>query len=116
VVVLKMAAYLDRPTERDRDLEDLAWLFERYLGDVDDRRFEEPLVTVDYECQGAFALGSDVATIVGPVHRELVERFLERVGDDEGFDHAQLLRAARRREALVRAQFEALQAGFMASP
>lgn len=113
VVVLKMAAYLDRPTERDRDLEDLAWLFENYLGDVDDRRFEEPLLNVDYECQGAFALGSDMATIVGPGHRELVERFLERVGDDEGFDHAQLLRAARRREDLVRTQFEALRAGFV---
>ncbi len=112
VVILKMAAYLDRPTERDRDLEDLAWVFERYLGDVDDRRFEEPLAALDFDTQGAFALGRDMARIVKPRHRDLVERFLARVGDEESFHHAQLLRAARRREDLVHAQFEALRAGF----
>ena len=59
VVVLKMASWLDRPSERDRDLEDLAHVFKEYLKADDLRRWEDELVETGfaYDDQSAFALG-----------------------------------------------------------
>lgn len=84
IVLLKMAAFLDRPYERERDLEDLSALFEAYLSPDDDRRFDPPIVDagVEFPFQPAMALGLDVAAIVESSHRALVNRFLSVVGSD----------------------------------
>ena len=44
VVILKMAAWLDRPAERDRDLHDLAHLFNEYLEPNAPRRWSDEFV------------------------------------------------------------------------
>jgi predicted nucleotidyltransferase len=53
IVVLKMTAWLDRPQQRLRDLGDLAFVFEKVLGDFDERRWEAPLADVQPDQQGA---------------------------------------------------------------
>jgi len=94
VVVLKMAAWLDRPSERDRDLEDLAHVFKEYLKADDLRRWEDELIETGlaYDDQSAFALGRDVGIIVAAVHRRLIDRFLAAVVDDASAAHAHFAR------------------------
>lgn len=82
IVVLKMAAFLDRPWERERDLQDLAAVFREYLAPTDDRRWEPPLDEIDFSEQSAAALGADIASIAAAAHRELVGRFLATIGPD----------------------------------
>lgn len=112
IVVLKVAAFLDRPAERDRDLEDLAMLFEQYLDEVDDRRFEPPLVELDFESHVPFALGLDVAAIAEVSHQVLVDRFLGRITDPDDAWATQLQRAAPRRLVPIETQMAAFGAGF----
>lgn len=87
VVVLKMAAYLDRPFERERDLEDLAWLLEKYLADDEDRRFSDPVLDagVADEVVSAFLLGLDVGAAVAGAknEHELVGRFIDKAMDED---------------------------------
>lgn len=89
VAILKMAAWLDRPYERDRDLADLTWTLVEYLGDTDPRRFEDDLVHagLPFDDQSAFALGQDVGRIAEQSHLELVERFLAAVERDDAPGH-----------------------------
>lgn len=82
IILLKMAAFLDRPWERERDLQDLATVFAHYLDPGDDRHWEPPLSDVEFREHGAMALGADVAAIAGPRHRELAREFLRAVGRD----------------------------------
>lgn len=82
IVVLKMSAFLDRPWDRERDLQDLAAVFREYLGPADDRRFEPPLDGTEFSDQPAHALGIDIANIAEEPHRALVGRFLAAVGPD----------------------------------
>jgi len=67
IAVLKMAAWMDRPAERERDLEDLAHIIEDYLEPDDLRRWGDALLDagLPYEDQSAFALGEDIASIAG---------------------------------------------------
>ena len=44
VALLKTIAYCDRPAERERDLGDFAELLERYVGEDDDRRFDDQVL------------------------------------------------------------------------
>lgn len=84
IAVLKMAAWLDRAAERNRDLEDLAHVIDDYLESDDLRRWEDDLINsgLDYENQSAFALGQDVAAIAQAAHIAVIERFLKTVGDE----------------------------------
>lgn len=87
IALLKMAAFLDRPDARERDLEDLAFLLERYVPDEDDRRFSDAVLDAGIldESASAFLLGIDVGALVRRMdERELVTRFLETaLGDEE---------------------------------
>lgn len=81
IVLLKMAAFGDRPFERERDLTDIGHILERYL-EKDDRCFGEAALEarVDFAHVSAFLCGQDVGAIVQTAaHRELIERFLEFV-------------------------------------
>ncbi len=83
ITVLKMAAFLDRPWERERDLQDLAAVFLHYLEPTDDRRWEPPLDEgIEFSDQSAMALGIDIARIAGPLHHALVTRFLAALAPD----------------------------------
>lgn len=70
IVLLKMVAWLDRPAERTRDLQDLAYLFTDYLDEADDADFERILAAVheghvEHQTAQAFLLGQDVARCEG---------------------------------------------------
>lgn len=77
VVLLKMGAFLDRP-ERERDLEDIAYVLQNYLPSDDIRRFEAPLsvANLTFEHQSAYALGLDLGQVAQSQHRELADRFI----------------------------------------
>ncbi len=61
LVVLKIVSWLDRPSDRAKDLSDLARVLEHALGDDDERRWdpEQPVYAsgLEHEDQGAFFVG-----------------------------------------------------------
>lgn len=66
IVLLKMVAWLDRPAERTRDLQDLAFLLTDYLDEANDQDFDRILAAisegnVEHHTAQAFLLGQDVA-------------------------------------------------------
>ncbi len=91
VAVMKMIAFLDRP-DREKDLEDLAFLLEEYA--EQDRRFDliGESADLDYENTGAFALGLDVGRLVDAKERAIVERFLADARNEDSRTAARLLR------------------------
>jgi predicted nucleotidyltransferase len=92
VAVLKMAAYLDRPADRGRDLTDLGHLLDSYIDDESARWFTEGADAGEYELVPAYVLGLDVARVAKAAHAALVERFLEAVGDPDAPVHAEMER------------------------
>jgi predicted nucleotidyltransferase len=82
--LLKMVAYLDRPHERERDLEDLAFLLEEYAADDDERRYSPEVISAGlrFETASAFLLGHDLGELVDSRERECVERFVKLLMDE----------------------------------
>lgn len=115
VTVLKMAAYLDRPAERERDLADIGHLLDVHVDDDSDLRWEEA-ADVDFELQPAFLLGRDIAAMAGRPHRDLVDRFLATVGDPGSHGHAVMQRggpaAWRRQDDSLEKRLHALRRGY----
>lgn len=93
IAILKVIAFLDSPERREKDLEDLAFLLEEYLGDQD-RRFEliGTVPGLDYENASAFALGLDAGQLVNTVERALVARFIAEAKAEDSRINALLLR------------------------
>jgi len=89
VFVLKMVSFLDRPTARERDLNDIATILENYLGPTHDRRWELP---VNFENASAFAVGFDVGLLINRQEREAVMKFIARAKDENDRTHALLIR------------------------
>jgi predicted nucleotidyltransferase len=115
VTVLKMAAYLDRPQERLRDLEDIAHLLEFYVDDSSPRFWDEALALGEYDLAPSYLLGLDIGRIIEEPHLQHIEAFLSRVGDRDEIDHAQMLRRGPRRwsieEQPLQRRLQALRAG-----
>ena len=84
IALLKMVAYLDRPHERERDLEDLAFLLEEYTSEDDERRYSPDVIRAGFrfETASAFLLGCDLGDLVWSREREYVEQFILRVRDE----------------------------------
>jgi predicted nucleotidyltransferase len=84
IAVLKMVSYLDRPPERERDLEDLAYILENHVPPEDDRRFASEVIGagVRYEHASAFLLGHDLKGLVNARERKAVDEFVARVHDE----------------------------------
>ena len=87
IALLKMAAYLDRPSERDKDLEDLTHIWDSYPPAVDDRFFSEDIASrqLDEPRARAFILGAELRAIVDQQDAAIVERFLERTAEGHGW-------------------------------
>jgi predicted nucleotidyltransferase len=86
IALLKMVAWLDRPAERERDLEDLAHLLDEFV-EPHDEAFYGPDITsqqIEYELVSAYLLGCEIGGIANDEERSLVERFIERLLADEG--------------------------------
>ncbi len=91
VTVLKMASYCDRPAERERDLVDIAHLLDSYVDEYSSRLWDEAGDCV-YDLAPAYLLGMDVGRLAADPHYALISRFLDRVGDPEATEHAQMQR------------------------
>jgi predicted nucleotidyltransferase len=65
-----------------------------YLGDDDARRWDEGLAQEDYDLASAYVLGIDIGEISRSSHHEVIESFLELVGDEDSVVHAQMERRA----------------------
>lgn len=95
ISVLKMASYCDRPSDRERDLQDLAHLLDSYVDDDDERRWTDAGHIGNFELAPAFLLGVDVGRLLATdSHRELVTEFLGRLRDDESLPHIHMHTAA----------------------
>jgi len=79
IVLLKMAAWLDRPHHRHKDLGDIACALVGALDDFDERRWASPLAEIPPEQQSAFFVGGEVAAIARSPHRTKVAEFLALV-------------------------------------
>jgi predicted nucleotidyltransferase len=86
IALLKMAAYLDRPSERDKDLKDLTHIWDSYPPAADDRFFSEDIASrqLDEPRARAFILGAELRAIVDQHDAAIVERFLERTAEGHG--------------------------------
>jgi len=96
--LLKAVAWLDRPSERSRDLCDIASILEKALPDDDERHwdFGHPVgkSDVDFEDHSAFFIGHMVGNIVLPHHRSVVDRFLATIERADSPWFAQMVREA----------------------
>lgn len=90
LMLLKMVAWLDRPAERARDVEDMVWLFSNYPDDANDEEFAR-LVSYGFDEAGrAELLGMDIARIEDG--RDISRRFLHQLETSYGFQYAKARR------------------------
>jgi predicted nucleotidyltransferase len=85
IALLKMVAWLDRPAERERDLEDLAHMLDEFV-EPHDEAFYSPEVTdqqINTEYVSAYLLGRELGLLVDAEERALVERFIEKLLNEE---------------------------------
>jgi predicted nucleotidyltransferase len=83
LVVLKMAAYLDRPWERDSDLADIAHILSEFLRPDAAERWSDEVVDLGIEFEGVspFVLGKQLGALVDEAERSLVQSFLAAIED-----------------------------------
>jgi len=84
IAVLKMISYLDRPGERERDLQDLAYILDDHVSPDNERRFAPEVLDagMGFEQASAYLLGLDLRALVNDAERKGVEDFLARVRDE----------------------------------
>jgi predicted nucleotidyltransferase len=90
IILLKMAAYLDRPYEREKDLRDLAHTLNEYPPTGDDRFFTDDIFSRGFDEVRArgFILGGELRAIVNERERAVVDRFLATAVDGPGWSAA----------------------------
>lgn len=83
LVPLKIAAYFDRPWERDSDLGDIAHILREFLGPQADERWTDETfdLALDFEDVSPFTLGSQLGERVDEAERALVLSFLAAIED-----------------------------------
>jgi predicted nucleotidyltransferase len=97
LVLLKIIAYMDRPEQRARDLQDIIDNFEHYNDEQSyDERFNLTGLVIDeveitYEETGAYIIGSELAKIAKPKSRSVVAKFLAAISDEYARAISQIL-------------------------
>ena len=84
LALLKIVAFLDRPYERERDLQDLRGILSHYE-EGSDRLFSHPVQAAnlsDFSLNSAFLLGVDLASLGTAEEADVVETFLLRVSNE----------------------------------
>jgi predicted nucleotidyltransferase len=78
VAALKMIAFQDSPSDRMRDLSDLAYILEEFLSDDDPRRFDDEVFQLGlaYEETSAFFLGKEIGMITNELELAKINSFL----------------------------------------
>jgi len=93
-----MVSYSDRPTERERDLEDIAHLLDSYVDEVSERRWDEAFECSEFDLQPAYLFGLDTARIIESAeHESIVNGFLRKLEQTESAAHLLLLSHGPRR-------------------
>jgi predicted nucleotidyltransferase len=88
VAILTMVAFGDRPTERERDLVDIAHLLDAYVDEDDERRWDETPDGTEFDLAPAYPLGIDIARVLSrDAHRRVVSRFLHQIEATESSGH-----------------------------
>jgi predicted nucleotidyltransferase len=84
ISLLKMVSYLDRPSERERDLADIGLLIEEYVCVDDEQRWSDEVVAekLSFDLVSVFALGRDMAAFLTRPELELVERFVAAIEEN----------------------------------
>jgi predicted nucleotidyltransferase len=92
LVLLKMVAYLDRPHERERDLEDLAHVLDEYIDVFDTRRYSDTIREhrLDFDESGPYLLGQEMSRLVNGKERAAIDLFLTKLMTEEDEDLAQI--------------------------
>jgi predicted nucleotidyltransferase len=118
LALLKIVAFLDRPYERQRDLDDLRGILSQYE-EGSDRLFSDDVQAAnlaDFSLTNAFALGVDLRSLCTAEEIAVVETFLARVSNEADALWALFVRAGRqwgdRVEEVARNQFAAFVQGF----
>lgn len=85
IALLKMVSFLDRPARRKRDLEDIAHLFEGWIGPMDDARFTPELLELelDYDDVTPFVLGRRLGPSLDAPARGVVNEFIAQLREDD---------------------------------
>jgi predicted nucleotidyltransferase len=85
IVMLKMAAYADRPGEREKDLKDIAHVLDEYPLPSDDRLFADDILDLGLDERRArpFILGREIAALADDDDRAMVLRFFELMAEDQ---------------------------------
>lgn len=83
IAVLKAVAYLDRPTDRERDLQDIAHILEDWIGAGDPRRFSDQILDLDlaFEDVSPFILGQNIGRVLIDKEKDALDVFLNRIQD-----------------------------------
>ncbi|HEY6333583.1 MAG TPA: hypothetical protein VI756_29955 [Blastocatellia bacterium] len=117
LMLLKIAAFLDRPHEREKDLEDIRHLLTEYEAGSE-RIFSEAFgdgPIRDYALANAFLLGQDLRKLCNEKEADLVRKFIALVGDEKTARWWEFVRAARDRttdEDNTRLQLETFSSSF----
>lgn len=92
VAILKMVAFGDRPTQRERDLVDVAHLLDVYVDENDERRWNETPGGTEFDLAPAYLLGIDIARVLSnDEHRRVVSRFLGQIEATDSSAHLLML-------------------------
>jgi predicted nucleotidyltransferase len=123
IALLKMVSFLDRPHERDRDLEDIALILDEYIDAADDRRYGDEILdlALRYEEISPFLLGKRLSAIVNQPEREVADHFIDLVkgANDSTATQARMLVSAppswRRDPEELLVRIAAFERGFSAA-
>jgi predicted nucleotidyltransferase len=97
--LLKIAAFLEGREQRDKDLQDIGALFEKYETDGERRYGDEVYdsgLRLRYDEAGAFLLGLDLGRLCRDDEIVLVQAFLDLIADSESTAFTNLVRSRRR--------------------
>jgi predicted nucleotidyltransferase len=85
VALLKIVAYLDRPHERHRDLQDLAFVLENFVAPDAPERYSHAVFEADltYEEVSPFLLGQRIAALANSTERLTTERFVSAIKNED---------------------------------
>jgi predicted nucleotidyltransferase len=118
LLLLKTAAYLDRPSERDHDLEDIVAILRDGIEAPDNITAEVVQADVEIRLACAFIVGAQLACMVDDAERAVVREFVAKARDPSD-RHQTLQRLARhgrwREELLDRDPVEPLIDTFSAA-
>lgn len=83
-----MVAFGDRPTERERDLVDVAHLLDAYVDEDDERRWDETPDGIDFDLAPAYLLGIDIGRVIsGDAQWRVVSHFLLQIEAPDSSGH-----------------------------